>query len=203
MIDVTKVKTVRCGHPVRIYSTDCGGNKRIHGAVYTKGGEWVQSCWHETGQAYLSTPAHSYDLIEEPENNSEEEGQGINMDISDLLPPPPEGAIHTRLEKPVPGQWYWGGHKWNKAATDYFNKYIVATMPEPVWEPPADLKELFKKGWIAMDKDTSWYWYDEEPVICHRKKGWASSPRIDLLLHINLPTNVDWEQSLFEVGEDQ
>lgn len=70
-----------------------------------------------------------------------------------------------------------------------------------------DIKELIpfmKKGWVAMDKNGKWCWFDKKPFkddlddniwICH--KGWLVS---DLSKVFNIAPAKDWTKSLMKVG---
>ena len=67
MIDVTRVKTTRCGHPVRIYATDGGSEYPIHGAWRDAANDfWCQESWAIDGRHRIGID-QSLDLIEEPE----------------------------------------------------------------------------------------------------------------------------------------
>lgn len=61
MIDKSKDYKTRDGREVRIYATDGGGAKPIHGAVLNNG-KWVSHIW--TAAGFLQDVACSSDLIE-------------------------------------------------------------------------------------------------------------------------------------------
>lgn len=52
MIDKNKTYRTRDGREVRIYATDCGGLRPIHGAIH-EGGNWVAYTWLYNGEAAL------------------------------------------------------------------------------------------------------------------------------------------------------
>ena len=60
-IDITKKYTTRNGLPVRIYATDAGGARSVHGAVAQPGGDvWIQANWEADGHSFSGS---EYDLI--------------------------------------------------------------------------------------------------------------------------------------------
>jgi hypothetical protein len=63
MIDITKKYRTRDGREVRIYATDGGGNRPVHGAVINHG-EWFMCHWSAKGKAFPDHERRSDDLIE-------------------------------------------------------------------------------------------------------------------------------------------
>ena len=65
------------------------------------------------------------------------------------------------------------------------------------------MKVKFKKGWIAMDKDGSWTWFENKPLI--EKDCWVgditkkSSMYPVGLRFLEIPKVKDWKKSLQEV----
>ena len=62
------------------------------------------------------------------------------------------------------------------------------------------LVPLMKKGWVAMDKDEEWFWYECKPF-----KGisfWDSKEGMfeDMFFPINIKPADNWEDSLMECG---
>lgn len=65
---------------------------------------------------------------------------------------------------------------------------------------PIDIKvllPLLKKGWVAMDKDGTWRWYDKKPYIFHSSWKYVSLSRLDVF---NIKPVENWEESLRECG---
>lgn len=65
-----------------------------------------------------------------------------------------------------------------------------------------ELLPLLRQGFVAMDKDKIWWWYDEEPS--QRTRAWWNNGYIfyDLSLMFNIaPFDGDWQYSLMECGE--
>ena len=66
---------------------------------------------------------------------------------------------------------------------------------------PIDITVLFpllKKGWVAMDKDRCWYWYDEKPYASQSSWGYNSiCAHLDVF---NIKPAENWEESLQECG---
>ena len=60
------------------------------------------------------------------------------------------------------------------------------------------LKPLLRKGYVAMDKDGGWYWYDEKPYICWSLWRYTSLyTRLDIF---NIKPVENWKDSLMECG---
>ena len=57
---------------------------------------------------------------------------------------------------------------------------------------------LLKKGWVAMDKDRSWYWYKEKPQI--NLDLWKNNSSYIFLSCFNIKPAENWESSLMECG---
>lgn len=71
-----------------------------------------------------------------------------------------------------------------------------------------DLLPLLKKGWVAMDEDGKWYWYEDEPTIQKFVYGgnkevyhWNNSGELsDLSELFNIaPFDGSWKDSLIKV----
>ena len=60
------------------------------------------------------------------------------------------------------------------------------------------LLPFMKKGWVAMDKDGSWCWYEEKPRI-HRDL-WKNNSLYIFLSCFNIKPAENWEESLMECG---
>ena len=60
------------------------------------------------------------------------------------------------------------------------------------------LKPLLRKGWVAMDKDGAWYWYEKNPEI--HQDVWKSNYRYIFLYCFNIKPAENWEESLQECG---
>ena len=60
------------------------------------------------------------------------------------------------------------------------------------------LLPLLKKGWVAMDKDRSWYWYKEKPQI--NLDLWKNNSSYIFLSCFNIKPAENWEESLMECG---
>lgn len=60
-----------------------------------------------------------------------------------------------------------------------------------------EVAKYFTTGWIAMDKDWSWYWYAEEPYIRADHDIWCEA-MLDLFV-FQIPPVDDWKQSLVQI----
>ena len=67
---------------------------------------------------------------------------------------------------------------------------------------PIDIKVLFpllKKGWVAMDEDGTWYWYEKKPRISY--VNWVVEICLFRTLDgFNIKPVENWEESLQECG---
>ena len=90
---------------------------------------------------------------------------------------------------------------------DSFHKYLSALKAtRKAWfdnskGEPIDIKvllPLLKKGWVAMDKDGTWYHYEEKPRI--HKDLWINDSNCKFLVGFNLKPAENWEESLQECG---
>jgi hypothetical protein len=61
------------------------------------------------------------------------------------------------------------------------------------------LLPLLKKGWVAMDEDGSWIWYENKPY--KRLDDWSTKGSIIMELYaFNIKRADDWKTSLMECG---
>ena len=90
---------------------------------------------------------------------------------------------------------------------DSFHKYLSALKAtRKAWfdnskGEPIDIKvllPLLKKGWVAMDKDGTWYHYEEKPRI--HQDLWINDSNCKFLVGFNLKPAENWEESLQECG---
>ena len=95
------------------------------------------------------------------------------------------------------------------SSQDSFYKYISALKTtRKAWfdnskSKPIDIKvllPLLKKGYVAMDKDGSWFWYECKPS--KEITFWDSNEGRfeDMFFPINLKPADNWEDSLMECG---
>ena len=68
-----------------------------------------------------------------------------------------------------------------------------------------DITPFMKKGWVAMDKDGCWCWYEKKPKICKGDKmwnnpNWGDCYEIDFYIFKDIAPADDWTQSLIKVG---
>lgn len=68
-----------------------------------------------------------------------------------------------------------------------------------------DIKELIpylRYGYVAMDEDGSWCWYENEPDM--RKDYWVCGNHSDDVCHLsNIKPVNDWTKSLIRINESQ
>lgn len=65
-----------------------------------------------------------------------------------------------------------------------------------------DLIPFMEKGWVAMDKDGYWMWFQSKPKINVEDEEWdGTSLNLAGLGAFNIAPVEDWTKSLIEVGE--
>ena len=96
--------------------------------------------------------------------------------------------------------WFQSKESADKFDNKYFTNFIKA-LQDIANGNPIDievLKPFLKKGWVAMDKDGSWCWYEEKPQI-HRDL-WNNISFYIFLSCFNIKPVENWEESLMECG---
>ena len=95
-------------------------------------------------------------------------------------------------------EWFSSEASADKFA-DYFYNFVEALQKLANGEP-IDIEvllPLLKKGWVAMDKDGIWRWYDKKPYIFQFSWKYISLSRLDVF---NIKPAKNWEESLRECG---
>lgn len=70
-----------------------------------------------------------------------------------------------------------------------------------------DIIPFMKKGWIAMDEDGSWYWFNGKPKLNH--DTWRCGERLKIRKAERLSNTFDiapaddWTKSLIKLGVEQ
>lgn len=69
-----------------------------------------------------------------------------------------------------------------------------------------DIIPFMKPGWVAMDEDSHWYWYEKKPKIMDKTNGvWDATSNIWLELDFSAFKTIapadDWTKSLIKVGK--
>lgn len=60
---------------------------------------------------------------------------------------------------------------------------------------------LLKKGWVAMDDDGAWYWFQEKPLKDYDVREWyVNTGKWSRLIDFRLKPVKGWEESLRECG---
>ena len=90
---------------------------------------------------------------------------------------------------------------------DSFHKYLsVLKATRKAWfdnskGEPIDIKvllPLLKKGWVAMDYNKNWYWYEVKPE--RGSAVWTAEKPAFYLSAFNIKPAENWEESLQECG---
>ena len=96
--------------------------------------------------------------------------------------------------------WFQSKESADKFDNEYFTNFIKA-LQDIANENPIDIKvllPLLKKGWVAMDKDGAWCWYEKKPKI--HQDLWINSSSCKILSCFNIKPAENWEESLMECG---
>lgn len=68
-----------------------------------------------------------------------------------------------------------------------------------------DIIPFMRKGWVAMDGNCKWGWYDKKPFISKRLLQWVSADNGENYEMLNIPFDIapadDWTKSLIKVDE--
>ena len=83
----------------------------------------------------------------------------------------------------------------NSLYEDWLKSLVDISKGEPI--DITVLLPLMKKGWVAMDKDGTWRWYDKKPYIFQFSWKYISLSRLDVF---NIKPAENWEDSLQECG---
>jgi len=67
-----------------------------------------------------------------------------------------------------------------------------------------DIIPLMKDGWVAMDENGTWYWYEEKPTLLPINRIWKGTPfstcdNLGIECFDIAPAD-DWTKSLIKVG---
>ena len=97
--------------------------------------------------------------------------------------------------------WFQSKESADKFDNEYFTNFIKA-LQDIANENPIDitvLLPLLKKGWVAMDEDGTWYWYEKKPRISY--VNWVVEICFCRTLEgFNIKPAENWEESLMECG---
>ena len=67
-----------------------------------------------------------------------------------------------------------------------------------------DIIPFMKDGWVAMDSNCEWGWYDKKPVIDKEILQWSLNDEGESYEMLNIPFDIapadDWTKSLLKVG---
>ena len=65
-----------------------------------------------------------------------------------------------------------------------------------------NIAPYMRKGYVAMDKDTNWFYYSVKPKIKLTLESWDSDGDFSDLIAFNIEPVEDWTKSLIEVGAE-
>ena len=107
-----------------------------------------------------------------------------------------EEILHVEFKAEITFNNYSCFYKYREYLEE-INKNLVANSKSK----PIDIKvllPLLKKGWVAMDKDGAWCWYEKKPKI--HQDLWKNDSIYIFLSGFNIKPSENWEESLQECG---
>ena len=107
-----------------------------------------------------------------------------------------EEILHVEFKAEITFNNYSCFYKYREYLEE-INKNLVANSKSE----PIDIKvllPLLKKGWVAMDKDGAWCWYEKKPKI--HQDLWKNDSLYIFLSCFNIKPAENWEESLQECG---
>ena len=105
-----------------------------------------------------------------------------------------EEILHVEFKAEITFNNYSCFYKYREYLEE-INKNLVANSKSE----PIDIKvllPLLKKGWVAMDKDGAWCWYEKKPKI--HQDLWKNDSLYIFLSCFNIKPAENWENSLME-----
>ena len=64
-----------------------------------------------------------------------------------------------------------------------------------------NIAPYMRKGWVAMDTDNSWWWFDTKPSTEIINEQWINMSEARNLAAFTIEPVEDWTKSLIEVGK--
>lgn len=99
-------------------------------------------------------------------------------------------------------EWFLSEASADKFADYYYN--FVEALQDIADGNPIDievLKPLLQKGWVAMDENGDWYWYEKKPRIFTSCASWSLfNYRYKILYGFNIKPAENWKESVQECG---
>lgn len=107
-----------------------------------------------------------------------------------------EEILHVEFKAEITFNNYSCFYKYREYLEEINKNLVANSKSEPI--DITVLLPLLKKGWVAMDKNGAWCWYEEKPQI-HRYP-WNNNSFYILLSCFNIKPVENWETSLMECG---
>lgn len=64
-----------------------------------------------------------------------------------------------------------------------------------------NIAPYMRKGWVAMDKDGDYWWYDKKPTLGIKNGIWVYKSEARNLKAFDIKPVKDWTKSLIKVGK--
>ena len=107
-----------------------------------------------------------------------------------------EEILHVEFKAEITFNNYSCFYKYREYLEE-INKNLVANSKREQIDIKV-LLPLLKKGWVAMDKDGAWCWYEKKPKI--HQDLWKNDSIYIFLSCFNIKPAENWEESLQECG---
>jgi hypothetical protein len=126
--------------------------------------------------------------------------QKIKIEIE--IPAPPEGWGEVEWRNAMPGDYWFDCGIWSMSKMGTLSKYPVARKLTPLWTPPPEFSVL-RPGWIAMNWNKYWFWFDKKPLLGTSSWEANRSDSVNLrAFELSLfPQHIPWDKSCFKIGE--
>ena len=107
-----------------------------------------------------------------------------------------EEILHVEFKAEITFNNYSCFYKYREYLEEINKNLVANSKSEPI--DITVLLPLLKKGWVAMDKDETWCWYEKKPEI--HQDLWRNSFLYIFLSCFNIKPAENWEESLMECG---
>lgn len=107
-----------------------------------------------------------------------------------------EEILHVEFKAEITFNNYSCFYKYREYLEEINKNLVANSKSEPI--DITVLLPLLKKGWVAMNEDGVWCWYEKKPKI--NQDLWINSSSCKILSCFNIKPTENWEESLMECG---
>ena len=133
----------------------------------------------------------------EEELESRKKEVPLGVPLADTLMELPYDAVSRAFL-----MWFSSCESADKFGNDYLDNFVKA-LRDIAEGKPIDIKvllPLLRKGWVAMDKNGDWYWFENKPSADSQMMCWRENDDFEEIRAFNLKPATDWKESLMECG---